>query len=185
MCAEIDVSALDEATANKRNTSSSVSFFSLYLRICQSVSLSHLFYISGRASAEQQPVEIPFSLISSDRAQGTPGEPGQLASLLAVAAACLAPGPEFGLPHHLITLEPWIYRAVHFYVCCKCHSLAWYYSTCTSYYSAMFYKITAPLQNAFLFCVFTEAFWANSHLSPKEQPPWTKMECAFKLFWPY
>lgn len=158
MCGEIDVSALDEATANKRNTSSSVSFFSLYLRICQSVSLSHLFYISGRASAEQQPVEIPFSLISSDRAQGTPGEPGQLASLLAVAAACLAPGPEFGLPHHLITLEPWIYRAVHFYVCCKCHSLAWYYSTCTSYYSAMFYKITAPLQNAFLFCVFTEAF---------------------------
>lgn len=153
-----------------REISSSVSFFSLYLWICQSVSLSHLFYISGRASAEQQPVEIPFSLISSDRAQGTPGEPGQLASLLAVAAACLAPGPDFGLPHQLITLEPWIYRAVHFYVCRKCHGLASYYSTCTSYCSEMFYKTTAPLWNAFLFCIFTEAFSANFHSSAEEQP---------------
>lgn len=159
MCGKICSSALEEASANKINTSSSsVSFFSFYLWICLSVSLSHLFYISGRASAEQQPVEIPFSLISGDRAQGTPGEPGQLASLLAVAAACLAPGPGFGLPHHLITLEPWIYRAMHFYVCHKCHSLASDYSTCTSHCSEMFYKIRAALEKAFIFCVFRKFF---------------------------
>lgn len=127
-------------TKKKPQSSSSVSFFFFYQPIRLSVSPYHLFYISGRASAEQQPVEIPFSLISGGRAQGTPGEPGQLASLLAVAAACLAPGPGFALPYHLITLEPRIYRAVHFYVGRKCHSLASDHSTCTTHCRIMAYK---------------------------------------------
>lgn len=84
-----------------------------------------LFTSLATASAEQQPVEIPFSLISSDRTQGTPGEPGQLASLWAVAAVCLAPGPRCRLslssPHN--PSELWIYRAMHFYICHKCHGL--------------------------------------------------------------
>ena len=91
------------------NLSPSDSFVSfLYLCIC--LYFSRLFNISARASAELQPAEIPFSLISSDRARGTPGGPGQLASLRAAAGVCLAPGTGLGLPRHLITLEPWILR---------------------------------------------------------------------------
>lgn len=86
-------------------------------------------------------MEIPFSLISSDRALGTPGEPGQLASLLAVAEVCLAPGPGFGFPHHLITLELWIYKAMLFHIYHKCHRPASDYSTPTSFCSVTFYKI--------------------------------------------
>lgn len=50
-------------------------------------------------------MEIPFYLNSSDRAWGTLGKPVGLASLWAVAGAFLAPGPWYGLPRYLITLQ--------------------------------------------------------------------------------
>lgn len=97
---------------------------SIYLSIC--LPLSRLFYILARAPNELQPVEIPFSLISSDRARGTPGKPVELARLWAAAGTSLAPGPRFSLSLHLITLEPEIFKPMHFfYICHRCHSWAW------------------------------------------------------------
>lgn len=126
---------------------------STYLSAC--VSLSHLFYILAGASAERQPVEIPFSLISGDRAQGTPGEPGQLAGLWAVAGACLAPGPGLTLSRHVITPERCIYIAVHFHVCHKCQRLA-SPEQITAPVPATgqrhsLYTIRDPLENAFMY----------------------------------
>lgn len=95
------------------------------------------FYISGRASAERRPAEIPFSLISSDRAPGTPREPGQLAGpffFRLVTAACLALGPEFAPPpfppHN--PGAPGFIEPCTFMSAAKCHRLASDHSTCST-----------------------------------------------------
>lgn len=72
-----------EAFPKKRTDALFIFFFSFSsFNQCGCLSLPIVcFYISGGASAERRPAEIPFSLISGDRAPGTPREPSQLAGL--------------------------------------------------------------------------------------------------------
>lgn len=81
---------------------------SLYLCICFSDTLFSFVFTSWLSLL--QPVEIPFSLISSDRAGGTPGGPVQLAGLWAESGSCPAPGRRFSLPRNLKSLEHCVLR---------------------------------------------------------------------------
>lgn len=115
----MDPSILCQRRAGKINTCPPpFSFFFFYLLICLSLSHPPPLSVSARAAAARQ----PFALISNGRTQGTPGEPGQLAKPLGLGWYAPGPGSRLCLPHHFITPKPWLYIAVHFPVCHKCHS---------------------------------------------------------------
>lgn len=139
MCVGTYFSTLKEATASKINASSYLVwfFFFFYLWICLSVSLFLICFTSQaghQLSSSQWKSHFLLSAVTEHREPQ--GSQASWQAFFGVAGVCLAPGPGFGLPHHLITLKPWIFRAVHH----KCQSPASNYSTRTSNCSEMFYE---------------------------------------------
>lgn len=172
MCGgDIYFSALKEATASKINTSSYlVRFFFFYLWICLSVSLFLICFTSQaghQLSSSQWKSHFLLSAVTEHREPQ--GSQASWQAFFGVAGARLAPGPGFGLPHHLITLKPWIFRAVHFNVCHKCQSPASNYSTRTSNCSEMFYEHSIR-ERIYILCNHTE-FLSNSCFPAKKTPP--------------
>lgn len=97
-------------------------FLYLYVSVCLSVSFSFVLHLSqgiSWAAASGNPI------FSYQQWQSTGNPRGGRPAGKPVGCGKCVSGPlslRFGLPYHLITPEPWIYRDMRFYVCHKCHS---------------------------------------------------------------